>query len=72
MTPNLHPLDHQQKAPDMDNQNLYQNDDSGLFHDVRMILENEVINFLHKYGVSTHRSITTMREVLDHLESEER
>jgi len=52
----------------MHDQNLYDNDDSGLFHDVRMILENEVINFLHKYGVSTQRSISTMREVLDHLE----
>ena len=54
----------------MPDENLYDNDDTGLFHDVRMILENEVINFLHKYGVNTQRSITTMREVLDHLESE--
>jgi hypothetical protein len=56
----------------MSDQNLYDNDDSGLFHDVRMILEIEVINFLHKYGVSTQRSISTMREVLDHFESEQR
>ena len=55
----------------MDISNLY-DDDSALFHDVQMILENEVINFLHKYGVNTQRSITTMREVLDHLESEQR
>ena len=54
----------------MPDENLYDNDDSGLFHDVRMILDNEVINFMHKYGVNTQRSITTMREVLDHLESE--
>jgi hypothetical protein len=54
----------------MHDHNLYDNDDSGLFHDVRMILENEVINFMHKYGVSTQRSISTMREVLDHYERE--
>ena len=56
----------------MSDQHLYDNDDSGLFHDVRMILENEVINFLYKYGVDQQRAITTMREVLDHLESEQR
>lgn len=52
----------------MNEQRIYDNDDSGLFHEVSMILEIEVINFLHKYGVSTQRSITTMREVLNHLE----
>jgi len=56
----------------MSDQNLYDNDDSGLLHDVRMMLEIEVINFMHKYGVSTQRSISTVREVLDHLEAEQR
>ena len=56
----------------MDHSKLYENDDSGLFHDVRMIVENELINFLDKYGVTKQRTINTVPEVLHHLESEQR
>lgn len=42
--------------------------EGALDHDVQMIVENEIINFLAKYDVTEDESIASIRRVLDDLE----
>lgn len=57
----------------MSNQIYHVNEDGSLHHgavdhDVQMILENEIINFLSKYEISPGEAIASIRRVLDELE----
>jgi hypothetical protein len=42
--------------------------EGALDHDVQMIVENEIINFLQKYDITQEESIASIRRVLNDLE----
>jgi len=42
--------------------------EGALDHDVQMILENEIIYYLDKHGITQKESIASIRRVLDELE----
>lgn len=43
--------------------------EGALDHDVQMIVENEIINFLAKYDITPAESIASIRRVLKELEA---
>ena len=61
----------------MSNRIFHVNEDGSLHegaldHDVQMIVENEIINFLAKYDVTQEESIASIRRVLTDIEQEQR
>ena len=57
----------------MSNRIFHINEDGSLHegaldHDVQMIVENEIINFLAKYEVTQPEAIASIRRVLEDLE----
>ena len=61
----------------MSNRIFHVNEDGSLHegaldHDVQMIVENEIINFLQKYDIEQSESIASIRRVLNEIEQEQR
>ena len=57
----------------MSNRIFHINDDGSLHegalaHDVQMLLENEIIYYLQRHGITQKESIASIRRVLDELE----
>ena len=57
----------------MSNRIFHINEDGSLHegaldHDVQMIVENEIINFLSKYDITQSEAIASIRRVLEDLE----
>lgn len=42
--------------------------EGALDHDVMMIVENEITNFLSKYGITQKEALASIRRVIDELE----
>lgn len=42
--------------------------EGALDHDVMMIVENEITNFLFKYGITQKESLASIRRVVEDLE----
>jgi len=42
--------------------------EGALDHDVQMIVENEIINFLQKYDITQEEAIASIRRVADEIE----
>lgn len=42
--------------------------EGALDHDVQMIVENEIINYLPKYGIEQHEIIASLRRIVEDLE----